>query len=106
VSVSSGTSCEAVIAAYNDDLSGDAPPDISAARYGAVLNRGSYFQHCNVPADVAINICAAVQHGRAVGVTVTTTPASRAHGRCVANAVRGLAFPSHPRLDVTRTTFR
>jgi hypothetical protein len=87
-------------------MSRDAPADISEARYGAILNRGSYFQHCGVPDDMTLSICAAVQNGRAVGVTVTTTPGSRAKARCVAQAVRGLSFPSHPRLDVTRTLFR
>jgi hypothetical protein len=52
-----------------------------------------------------IHICAAVQNGRATGVTVRTEPGDRSVGRCIARAVRGLAFPSHPRLDVARTTF-
>lgn len=105
---SSGRSCEAAIASYREKVTmGDdsTPADITAARYGAVLNRGSYFSHCGVPESTAIHICAAVQNGRAVGVTVTTTPRSRAIERCVAGAVRGLGFPSHPRMDVTRTTF-
>jgi hypothetical protein len=46
-----------------------------------------------------------VQNGRAVGVTVTTDPADRSVAACVAGGVRKLAFPSHPRLDVTRVTF-
>ena len=105
---SSGRSCEAAIASYREKVTmgdDDTPADITAARYGAVLNRGSYFSHCGVPESTAIHICAAVQNGRAVGVTVTTTPRSRAIERCVAGAVRGLGFPSHPRMDVTRTTF-
>jgi hypothetical protein len=52
-----------------------------------------------------VRICAAVQDGRAVGVTVSTDPPSGAMNRCVAGAVRGLGFPSHPRMDVTTTTF-
>lgn len=105
---SGGKSCEAAIAAYRERVKmGDdsLPPDISAARYGAVLNRGSYFSHCGLPDSTAVHICAAVQNGRAVGVTVTTTPRSGKLERCVASAVRGLGFPSHPRMDVTRTTF-
>ncbi len=82
------------------------PRDISAARYGAVLNSGSYFSHCNVPATMSLHICAAVQNGTAVGVTVTTEPGSSRVASCVAAAVRGLSFPSHPRMDVTRTTFK
>jgi eukaryotic-like serine/threonine-protein kinase len=54
---------------------------------------------------MGLNICAAVQNGRAVGVTVVARPRSRGVESCVASAVRGLSFPSHPKLDVTRTTF-
>jgi hypothetical protein len=52
-----------------------------------------------------IQICAAVQNGVAIGVTVTTTPGNASVASCVATAVRGLSFPSHPRMDVTHTTF-
>jgi hypothetical protein len=52
-----------------------------------------------------LNICAAVQNGRAVGVTVVASPRSRGVESCVAAGVRGLSFPSHPKLDVTRTRF-
>jgi hypothetical protein len=103
-----GTSCEAAIGAYRESIRmGDrsTPPDITQARYAAVLDNGSYFQHCGVPESTAIRICAAVQKGRAVGVTVSTVPASASQQRCIANAVRGLSFPSHPRMDVTTTVF-
>jgi hypothetical protein len=54
---------------------------------------------------MGINICAAVQNGRAVGVTVTTRPPDRRVQSCIAAGVRGLSFPAHPKLDVTRTSF-
>jgi hypothetical protein len=54
---------------------------------------------------MGLNICAAVQNGRAVGVSITARPRNPGVERCVAAAVRGLSFPSHPKLDVTRTTF-
>nr|PZN14395.1 MAG: hypothetical protein DIU78_26400 [Pseudomonadota bacterium] len=79
--------------------------DITAGQYGAILNRGTYFAHCGIPDSMGVNICAAVQNGRAVGVTVTTKPRDRRAEACVAAAVRGLRFPSHPKLDVTRTQF-
>ena len=107
-SVSVGTSCEAALAAYSEPIvvGGPAgPPDLSAGAYASVLNRGTYLQDCGAPSDMRVQICVAVQHGRAVGVTVRTAPADRAIGRCIAQAVRGLSFPSHPRLDVARTTF-
>jgi hypothetical protein len=108
VSRSGGQSCSAAIAGYREAIKmGDnsMPADITAARYGAVLNSGSYFSHCGVPDTMRIHICAAVQNGVAVGVTVTTNPGSSRVASCIASAVRGLSFPSHPRMDVTRTTF-
>jgi hypothetical protein len=79
--------------------------DLTAGQYGAVLNRGSYFAHCGVPDSMGINICAAVQNGRAVGVTVSTKPRDPRIQSCIAAGVRGLSFPSNPKLDVSRTTF-
>ena len=58
-----------------------------------------------VPDTMKVDICAAVQRGRAVGVTVVTRPANGRVQSCVARAVRGLRFPSHPKLDVARTRF-
>ena len=103
-----GGSCEAAQNAYIEEMSVGGPrgqADITAGQYGAILNRGSYFGHCGVPNSTGLSICAAVQNGRAVGVTVIAKPRSPGIERCVSAAVRGLSFPSHPKLDVTRTTF-
>jgi len=105
--VSSGQSCEAAMDAYNEekDMSGKGQVDISAGQYGRVLNGGGYFSHCGVPNSMSVSICAAVQNGRAVGVTVSTQPSDAKKVACITSAVRGLSFPSHPKLDVTRTRF-
>jgi hypothetical protein len=107
--VKGGTSCEAAIAAYTEqyNIGSDkkVPADLTANQYGAVLNRGTYLLPCGVPRSMRVSICAAVQNGRAVGVTVTTNPPQPGVASCVAGQVRGMSFPGHPRLDVTRTTF-
>lgn len=54
---------------------------------------------------MSVEICVAVRQGRVLGVTVGTDPGSSSIQSCVARAVRGLSFPSHPRMDVTRTRF-
>jgi hypothetical protein len=100
-----GLSCEGARARYVEDYDKASPPDLSAGAYGAVLNNGRYLNGCGVPSNMKISICAAVQNGRAVGVTVTTDPVNKGISSCVAGAVRGLSFPSHPRLDVTTTVF-
>jgi len=102
-----GQSCESAQGAYVEEMRigqrGQA--DITAGQYGALLNSGSYFAGCGVPDSMSINICAAVQNGKAVGVTVTTSPPNGRVASCVNASVRRLNFPSHPKLDVTRTTF-
>jgi hypothetical protein len=98
-------SCEEARARYIETYDKSVPPDLTPVAYGAVLSRGTYLAGCGVPSDMTVSICAAVQNGRVVGVTVTTNPSSAGIARCVAVAVRGLSFPSHPRLDVTNTRF-
>ena len=102
-----GMSCEAAQARYVEEykMGSNTPADLTAGAYGAVLNRGGYLNACGVPSNMSVNICAAVQNGRAVGVSVSTDPPNQGIASCVSGAVRSLPFPSHPRLDVTRTTF-
>jgi hypothetical protein len=103
-----GMSCEAARDRYVEEYTiggGKGQPDLTAGAYAAVLNRGSYMASCGVPSSMAVNICAAVQNGRAVGVTVRTTPPNAGIAGCVAGHVRGIAFPAHPRLDIAYTTF-
>lgn len=101
-------SCEDAVARYREQIDLEHPdhtPDISASAYSAILNNGSYFAHCGIPSRTRIQICAAVQRGHAVGVTVHTFPANAAAARCIRESVRRLHFPNHPKLDVTHTEF-
>lgn len=100
-----GKSCEEALLADQPTQAEEETKSPSAGRYGAVLNRGTYLAHCRVPASTKLSICAAIQHGRAVGVTVETSPRQLELAECVAKSVLGLKFPSRPRLDVTKTTF-
>jgi hypothetical protein len=104
--VGGGKSCEAAQRAYVLSYEDGAPPDLTAGAYAAVLNRGTYLNSCGVPSNMSVSVCAAVQNGRAVGVTVNTKPNNRGIASCVANSVRGMGFPAHPRLDVARTHFK
>lgn len=102
-----GGSCEAAQSAYVEEMrmDGKGQADLTAGQFQAVLGNGSYLNACGVPPNVGVNICAAIQNGRAVGVTVRTSPASGSMNSCIASKIRGLSFPSHPKLDVTRTSF-
>jgi hypothetical protein len=102
-----GMSCEGAQAAYVEEIKmgGGAQADITRGQYAGIMNNGSYLNGCGVPASTAVNICAAVQNGRAVGVTVVTKPQSGKVSSCIASKVRGIGFPKHPKLDVVRVSF-
>jgi hypothetical protein len=80
--------------------------DLSRGQFGSVLARNTYFDACNVPERVGVEICAAVQNGRVLGATVRTSPRAPMLERCIDRGVRGLHFPVHPRLDLTTTVFQ
>ena len=105
--LSGGMSCEQAMNTYVTELKmAGNKPDLTAGRLGASLNQGGYVVSCGAPFSMTVNICAAIQNGRAVGVTVTTDPKNPAVASCIASRVRGMSFPSHPALDVTRTVFK
>jgi hypothetical protein len=102
------SSCEAAIARNNEQLTIGAArgaPDISREAYASILQNGRYLSACNIPERTVFEICAAVKTGRAIGITVVSSPASSELNGCVRRAVSRLKFPSNERLDVTHTRF-
>jgi hypothetical protein len=106
--LSGGMSCEQARARYVEEISIGGPKgqaDLTANQFGSVLNNGSYIVGCGTPQSMHVNVCAAVQNGRAVGVTVTTEPPSGGVANCIAGAIRRMSFPSNPKLDIATTRF-
>jgi hypothetical protein len=105
---SDGTTCEQARDAYVEEVNvGGArgQSDLTADDFAAVLNRGTYLEPCAVPGSSKLRICAAVQNGQAVGVTVAAEPSAPDLEICIAKEVRRLAFPSHVKLDVVNVQF-
>jgi hypothetical protein len=102
------SSCENAIARNNEQISiggPRGPTDITREAYAGILQNGRYLSGCSIPDRTVFEICAAVRDGRAVGVTVTSSPASPSLNACVRRAVSRLKFPQNSRLDVTHTRF-
>jgi len=102
------SSCEAAIARNNEQLTIGAargPADITREAYASLLQNGRYLAGCSIPDRTVFEVCAAVKDGRAVGITITSSPASPALNACVRAAVARLKFPQNSRLDVTHTRF-
>ncbi|HMI82923.1 MAG TPA: hypothetical protein VK550_02460 [Polyangiaceae bacterium] len=104
---SDGTTCEQARESYVEEINVGArgASDLSANDFAAVLNRGTYLEPCAVPSASKLRICAAVQNGQAVGVTVAAEPSAPDVEICIAKEVRKLAFPSHVKLDVVNVQF-
>ncbi len=103
-----GMSCESASAAYSDQVSiggPQGPADLTRGQFASVLENGSWFSWCHVPASFSVNVCVAVKDGKTVGATVRTGPRSYKTEACIEHAAWRLRFPSNPRLDVTRTVF-
>jgi hypothetical protein len=102
------SSCEAAIARNNEQINiGGArgPADVSREQYAGILQNGRYLSGCAIPDRTVFEICAAVRDGRAIGITVTSSPSNTSLNACVRRAVSSLKFPVNPRLDVTHTRF-
>jgi hypothetical protein len=104
---SDGVTCEQARAQYVEEIGIDqqAPADLTAADYAAVLNQGNYLASCEVPEASHADVCVAVQNGTAVGVTVSLDPPQANIEQCVSRQVRSLSFPSHPKMDIARVHF-
>ena len=104
---SDGTTCEQARDQYTEEInvgSGSAA-DLKAEDFAAVLNNGTYLAPCDVPTTSKVRICAAVQNGHAVGVTVLLDPPSPEMEVCVSGQVRQLAFPANAKMDFVNVNF-
>ena len=104
---SDGKTCEQARDAYTDEVSMSArgQNDLSADDFAAVLNSGTYLEPCALPSNSKLRICAAVQNGQAVGVTVAAEPTAPDIEVCIAKEVRKLTFPAHAKMDVVNVQF-
>jgi len=105
-----GPSCRDVIneerrRAERGEVGGEEPPPENRDEIKQLLNSGEFIGACRVPETSRVEICAAIIDGVAKGVTVTIDPGSEEQASCVANAIRRIAFPSHPLVDVARSAF-
>ncbi len=79
--------------------------DLTADQLARPFAGGAFLNACGAPEDMSVTIKAAVQNGRAVGVTVTTSPPNSRIAACIDAAVRRLPFPPNPNLDAVTQTF-
>jgi hypothetical protein len=69
---------------------------LSSAQLGAPLVHGAFVSACGAPDDMKIMVTMAVKMGRAVDVTVSTTPPDPTVASCIERATRDLQWDVSP----------
>lgn len=105
----SGLSYEAALNSNVDELTiGKAGGgDLSQAQLSGPLNArgGSILAECGTPESTHVKISVAVKNGHAVGVSVYPNPADAKLAGCIGSKVRGISWPSNPKMDGVHITF-
>ena len=103
-----GMSYEAALAANPQqiDMSGHVTgPDLTDGQLSAPMRNTSFLSACGAPDSMKVTVRVAVKLGRAIGVSVYTTPPNGAVASCVDHAVRTLTWPSNAKMDSFTTTY-
>jgi hypothetical protein len=103
-----GRSYEAAIAGSHQDVTiGGAAgaPDLTDAQLGGPMRNGLFLSTCGAPNSMHVTVKVAVRSGRAVGVSVYTTPPDAHIAGCVDRAVRNLAWPVSGKMDSFVTNY-
>jgi hypothetical protein len=106
---SSGLSYESVLNGNNEQMAiGQSAPltaDLTDAQLSAPLRHASFVGSCGAPDDMKVTVRVAIRLGRAVGVTVSTSPPSGGVAACIDRAVRGLRWAESVKTDFITTTY-
>ena len=102
-----GMSYEAALASNKEEINFGAKggPDLTDGQLSAPMKNASFISGCGAPESMKVTVRVAVKNGRAWGVTVSTNPPNQGVAACVDRHVRGLAWPSNPKMDSFTTTY-
>ncbi len=103
-----GKSYEAAIAGNHEQISigaGGSAPDLTDAQLGGPIRNGAFLGPCGTPNSMHVTVKVAIRGGRAVGVSVYTTPPNAQIAGCIDRAVREIAWPVNAKMDSFVTTY-
>jgi hypothetical protein len=102
-----GMSFEAALNSNNEQITmgQNSGPDLTNAQLSAPLKNGTFLGSCGAPDSMKVTVKAAIKMGRAVGVSVYTTPPNPAVSSCIDRHVRGLGWPANPKMDFVTTQY-
>ena len=103
-----GMSYEAALAANPQNVTvggAQGAPDLTDQQLSGPMRNGAFLGACNAPQSMHITVKTVVKMGRAIGVSVYTTPASGGVASCIDRAVRNLAWPVNAKADSLTTNY-
>ncbi len=80
-------------------------PDLTDLQLSGPLRNATFLSSCGAPDSMHVTVKVAIKMGRAVGVSVYSSPPNSGVASCVDRAVRNLAWPVNPKLDSFVTTY-
>jgi hypothetical protein len=80
-------------------------PDLTDLQLSGPMRNATFLNSCGAPDSMHVTVKVAIKMGRAVGVSVYTTPPNGAVASCVDHAVRGLVWPANQKMDSFITTY-
>jgi hypothetical protein len=88
------------------DINGHATgPDLTDQQLSGPMRNATFLSGCGAGDSMKVTVKVAIKMGRAIGVSVYTSPPNGAVASCVDHAVRGLAWPANPKMDSFITTY-
>jgi len=101
-----GMSYEAALAGNTIDMNmKPTGPDLTDAQIAGPMKSAGFVTACGTPDSTKVTVKVAIKNGRAVGVSVYTSPPDGRVASCIDHAVRGLSWPSNPKMDSFQTTY-
>jgi hypothetical protein len=102
-----GATYEAAVGSNNEQLAFGATgrPDLTDAQLSAPMSDGTFVSDCGAPDSMSVTVKVAIRMGRAVGVTVSTSPPDAEVAGCIDRHVRGLSWPPSPKMDSFVTSY-
>ena len=89
-----GPSYEEALAIPEDLNATKDAPELTDAQLSAPMASGEMMSECGVPETMKVVVKVAVRDGRALGVTVATSPENPDVAICVDKAVRAMPWPA------------
>jgi hypothetical protein len=80
-------------------------PDLTDLQLSGPLRNATFLNSCGAPDSMHVTVKVAIKMGRAVGVSVYSSPPNSGVTSCVDRAVRNLAWPVNQKMDSFVTTY-